>query len=121
MTGAVIAAVIALGMQTHTGYAVHYSPNLMEQVSHNRGMEIVPCMISSPRYELNQWLYVYGHNTGKTLLCRTTDVSHPKDKPRHLEQNLLVELDYNSNWSICGSDKIRRIDCTVSVVEKEFK
>ena len=80
-------------------------------------MPVVDCMISSPTKKLGTWVYVRGKNTGKTLYCRVTDVSAPKDKARHIRNGLVAELDYDSTSIICGSTKLRNDECPVTVTE----
>jgi hypothetical protein len=117
MTGLILEAALlfSMGMQIQTGYAVRYDPNVMERVAIVRGMEQQDCMVSSPVFDIGSWLYVYGKNTKQMLLCQVVDTSHPKDKPRHLQNNLIVELGYNNAIPICGGLNVPRRDCAVIV------
>lgn len=130
MTGlaATAALIWALGAQPHPytaqtargsdqwyeGIAAHYAPGVMERVSRNRGMAIVPCMIASPRHEIGTWVIVEGINTGKRLRCRVTDTSAPQDRARHLRTGLF-ELGWANTMDLCGSTKLRNRDCPVRV------
>jgi hypothetical protein len=90
----------------------------MERVSDVRGMARVGCMVSSPTKPLGAWLYVYGERTRRLLRCRVTDVSHPRDKARHIRMRRVVELGYASTVALCGSTRERVIDCPVVVLDE---
>ena len=108
--------VAALGGTVTQGYAPHYAPGVMERVAHVRQMERVGCMVSSPTLPLGTWMYIYGSRTGALRYCRVTDVSHPRDKARHLRTGRIVELDYPNTLALCGSTKDRPERCPVIVV-----
>jgi len=112
-----VALALTLGagpLHGYDGIAAHYAPGLMEQVSLNRGMPIVGCMIASPRHDIGQWVVVEGRNTGRRLRCRVTDTSHPWDKARHLRTRLF-ELGYANTMDLCGSARLRNDECRVKV------
>src|SRR5512138_1361196 len=74
----------------------------MERVSRNRDLPIVGCMVSSPRYPIGTWVWVWGSNTQTLLRCRVTDISHPRDRARHLRTGREVELGYIEAVRLCG-------------------
>jgi len=98
------------------GYAPHYDPGLMGAVADRRDMAQSSCMVSSPVYPLGTRLYVYGARTGALLRCQVVDVSHPRDKARHLRTKRLVELSYESARALCGTVRGNSIECPVLVV-----
>jgi len=98
------------------GYAPHYAPGLMSKVAHHRDMPPTACMVSSPTLPLGAWVWVYGQRTGALLRCRVTDVSHPRDKARHLRTGRIAELAYEVTARLCGSTRERVIDCPIVVV-----
>jgi hypothetical protein len=107
------------GGTVETGYAPHYAEGLMEQVAHNRDMPVEACMVSSPVHPLDTWLYVYGERTGALLHCKTVDVSHPRDKARHIRTRRVVELSYESARVLCDTTRGRPDECPVIVVRLE--
>ena len=78
----------------------------MEQVSRNRDLPIVSCMVSSPYYDIGEWVYVYGVNTGALRWCRVTDVSRPEHRQRHRRIGWIAELGFNEALSLCGKAHI---------------
>jgi hypothetical protein len=98
----------------YEGIAAHYDSGLMEQVSRNRRMPVVGCMFASPLWKMGSWWRITGVKTGKTRLCRVTDTSMQKDRARHIRTHL-IELDYESAKSICGSVKLANRDCPVRI------
>jgi hypothetical protein len=102
----------------YEGIAAHYDPGLMERVSRNRHMPIVGCMFASPLWKMGSWWRITGVKTGKTLLCRTTDTSMPKDRARHIRTHL-IELDFASAKFICGSTRLANRECPVRIVKAE--
>lgn len=104
------------GGVVESGYAPHYRPGLMAQVSRRRDMPVVACMVSSPVHPLGAWLWVYGERTGALLHCRVTDISHPRDRARHIRTRRVVELDWSVTTQLCGSTRERAIDCPVMVI-----
>ncbi len=88
----------------------------MERVSRNRDLPIVGCMVSSPVYAVGAWVWVYGERTGALLHCRVTDVSHPRDKARHLRMGRIAELGWQNTKALCGRTDERVIDCPIVVV-----
>lgn len=113
-----IAVMAALGADIHTGYAPRYAPGVMEQVSRNRDMPIVECMVSSPRYPIGTELIVIGLNTQAIEHCRVTDASHPRDQVRHLRTRREVELGYEEARRLCGEQAMqaRPEQCPVIVI-----
>jgi len=89
----------------------------MEQVSINRELPIVGCMVSSPRYPIGTWLWIYGHNTGVLLHCRVTDESadtdtsgrgrRESDRQRHLRLGWEAELGNTEARRLCGIKAMR--------------
>jgi len=100
-----------------SGWAPHYSPGLMEQVARHRDMRPVACMVSSPVWPLGTRLWVYGEQTGQLLHCTVVDVSHPRDRARHIRTQRVVELSYEVAEMVCGTTKGRVMDCPVVVVK----
>lgn len=101
----------------HNGYAPHYSPKLMAKVAHRRDIAAIGCLVSSPRYPLLTKLYVYGVKTHTLQACTVVDVSHPRDKARHLRTGREVELSWEDTLHLCGSRKGRPEDCPVIVIK----
>ncbi len=87
--------------QQHSGFAAHYRPGLMDQVSRRRGMPRVPCMIASPYYALGTWVSVRSRKNAKTLHCRITDVPQPHHRARLQKRKIVVELDFRSATILC--------------------
>lgn len=104
------------GTITH-GWAPHYAPGVMERVARNRDMAQAQCMISSPTEPLGSWLWVYGKATGVLLHCRVTDVSHPRDKARHLRTGRLVEIGFNNTRALCGTTRGSVRECPIMVIK----
>lgn len=112
-------AVSLLGGEVQAGYAPRYSPGVMERVSRARDLPLVACMVSSPRYAVGTWLWIYGSNTDTLLHCRVTDVSQTKDRQRHLRTRREVELGYTEAQRLCGAGAMdkRPEQCPVVVVK----
>lgn len=89
----------------------------MDQVSRNRDMPPVACMVSSPVYPLGDWLWVYGQRTDRLLHCRVTDVSHPKHRQGHINRRIWVELSYENTQALCGTTRGSVKECPVLVVK----
>jgi hypothetical protein len=108
-----------LGGEVHAGYAPRYSPGVMERVARVRDLAPVDCMVSSPRYEVGAWIWVYGANTGTLLHCRVTDVSQTRDRARHLRTKREVELGFEEAQRLCGASALdkRPEQCPVIVVK----
>lgn len=67
-------------------------------------MEIVDCMVSSPYYNIGDWLLITSpHNI---QICRKTDTSHPRDSKRHIQTKRIIELDFNSAKKFCNINKV---------------
>ncbi len=111
----ILAAMI--GGDVTTGYAPHYRPGLMAEVAERRGIEQTACMVYSPVYPLGTRLWVYGERTGTLLRCTVVDVSHPRDKARHLRTKRVVELSYEVTRALCGTVKGMARECPVIVVK----
>ena len=112
-------AVSLLGGEVHAGYAPRYSPGVMERVARVRDLAPVDCMVSSPRYDIGAWLWVYGANTGTLLRCRVTDVSQARDRARHLRTKREVELGFEEARRLSGASALdkRPEQCPVIVVK----
>lgn len=92
----------------HNAHATTYAPGLMSQVSRNRGLPIVKCMVSSPFHSKlvgTAWLWVKSKNTGVELYCRVTDTSGGANLLRH-QRNKLFEFDFTSWKKLCGTKRI---------------
>lgn len=114
----ILIALALLGGESMDGYAPRYSPGLMERVSQHRGLEPVPCMVSSPYYGVGTWVYVWSHNKKIPRHCRVTDVSAPQDAPRHKRTRRIIELSYELAIEMCGREFInsRPELCPVTVI-----
>lgn len=84
----------------------HYAPGVMERVARRRGMELVDCMMTSPWHPLNTWIRIESKVNGEVAMCRTTDLSAPRDKRRHQKQRL-IEVDWKTARRLCA---IRRVN-----------
>lgn len=101
----------------HAGHAPYYSAGVMERVSYNRDLPLVGCMISSPRYPIGDWVWVFGSNTGMLLRCRVTDVSadtdtsgrhrRESDRQRHLRLGWEAELGNKEARMLCSAKAMR--------------
>ena len=100
----------------------------MERVSRVRDLPRVDCMVSSPRYPIGTWVWVYGYTTETLLRCRVTDVSADcdttgrgspeSDRQRHMRTKREIEVGYTEALRLCGKaamDK-RPEQCPVLVV-----
>jgi hypothetical protein len=75
-------------------------------------------MVSSPFYDIGTRVIVYGPNTDRALSCVVVDVSHPRDRARHIRTKRVVELGYPAALALCGRKHInhRPEQCPVVVV-----
>ena len=112
-------AAALLGGEVHAGYAPRYAPGVMERVARVRGLEPVGCMVSSARYDVGTWLWVYGVNMDTLLHCRVTDVSQTRDRARHLRTGREIEAGYTEAERLCGASALdkRPEQCPVIVVK----
>ena len=101
------------------GYGPRYSPGVMERVARVRDLSQVGCMVSSPRYQIGEWVWIYGLNTDTLLHCRITDVSQARDRARHLRTRREAELSYPVALALCGRKHInhRPEQCPIIVVK----
>lgn len=83
------------------GYAAHYRPNLMEQVSRNRGLPIVDCMVAAEG-RIGRWLEVRSLLNGNVESCRITDVCAPRDCGRLRKAGILVEFGWTAAKRFCN-------------------
>jgi hypothetical protein len=115
----ILLAVVLYGGELMSGFAPRYSPNLMERVARNRGMDVEGCMVSSPFYDIGTRVIVYGPNTDRALSCTVVDVSHPRDRARHIRTRRITELSYPAALALCGRKHInhRPEQCPVLVVK----
>jgi hypothetical protein len=115
---AILLAVVLYGGEMMSGFAPRYSPGVMERVARNRGMDVAGCMVSSPFYDIGTRVIVYGRNTDRALSCVVVDVSHPRDRARHIRTKRVVELGYPAALALCGRKHInhRPEQCPVVVV-----
>ena len=104
--------------KSHTGFAAHYRPGLMERVARNRGLKPVECMVASPYHRLGTWVTIHSPKQKETLRCRVTDIPQRRHRPALIRRGIVVELDFKSAKVLCG---IRRVAekppraCTVVV------
>ena len=84
------------------GYAAHYRPDVMEQVSANRNMPIVDCMIATAYADLGDWVIVTSHVTGATLTCRVTDIPQDYDRQSIIERGIVVEFGWANTPMMCN-------------------
>lgn len=98
----VIGAAAKETVRTQKGYAAHYSPNVMERVSKNRGMPIVDCMIATPRGPLGEWVTVESRLTGAVKECRITDIAHPRDRANIEKRGIVAEFGYANIKEMCN-------------------
>lgn len=111
-----LAMVLAMcGADCQVGVAPRYAPGLMERVADNRGMAHAACMVSSPTYPLGTRLMVYGVATHTLLDCVVTDVSHPRDRARHIRTRRVVELGFIEAVRLCGQTTEPPGKCPVMV------
>ena len=109
MTRILCAAFLALlplgdGAQrrTQTGSAAHYRPNLMEQVSRNRGLPVVDCMVAvTSDHRIGAWVTVTSHVTGYAERCRITDVCAPRDCGRIARRGIVAEIGWTAARRLC--------------------
>jgi hypothetical protein len=125
-----VAAAIG-GGAVHEGHAPYYAANVMERVSERRGLPQVGCMVSSPRYPLGTWLWVWGRNTGVLLHCRVTDVSadtnttgrgrSESDRQRHIRLGWELELGHTEAIRLCSLTAMREppTGCPIVVIRLE--
>jgi hypothetical protein len=125
----ILLAVVLYSGEMMSGFAPRYGKGGMELVSHNRDLPLVGCMVSSPYYDVGEWVLVYGYNTDRALRCRITDVSDPtvkcrngrceSDKARHIRTKRITELSYPAALALCGRKHInhRPEQCPVLVVK----
>jgi hypothetical protein len=119
----IIAFSITPGGHQQRGFAPRYAPGVMERVARHRHMPIADCMISSPVLPLGTKVTVYGENTHRALECVVVDVSHPRDKARHIRTKRVIELGYASAEAICGKKHMRDppIKCPVTIFWNDEK
>lgn len=109
-----------MGGVVQHGYAPYYSRGGMEVVSRNRDLPFVGCMVSSPVYDVGEWVVIYGVNTDRALRCRITDVSDPtvkcnaagrceSDQQRHIRTKRVTELSYEAALALCGARAMREL------------
>ena len=102
-----------------SGFAPHYAKGVMARVARNRDMLPVACMVSSPVWPLGTELWVFGHATGVLLRCEVFDVSHPRDRARHVRTRRVIEISHENARQLCGSTRGRPVDCPVTIVKLE--
>jgi hypothetical protein len=117
----ILLAVVLYGGEMMGGYAPRYSPNVMERVARNRGMDVEGCMVSSPFYDIGTRVIVYGPNTDRALSCTVVDVSHPRDRARHIRTKRITELSYPAALALCGEQAIKDPPTKCPVIVVRFK
>lgn len=110
---AVLLSVSLAAPAQRSGYAARYRAGLMQQVSRNRGLPIVRCMVASPYHPIGTWVTVSSKYGSRR--CRVTDVPHPKDRKAIVKRGIVIELDHNSALHLCGSIKEPPRKCPVTV------
>jgi hypothetical protein len=98
----------------------HYDKGVMELVSRNRDMPVVPCMIASPTIPIGEWVWVWGRNTKVLRHCRITDTSEARDKARHIRLRR-VELSYEAARALCGAAAMQEppSGCPIIIIRLE--
>ena len=114
----ILIALALLGGEAMDGYAPRYDKNVMERVAVHRDLPPVPCMVSSPNYDVGTWVYVWSATKKVLRHCRVTDVSHPRDRERHIRTKRIVELSYEMAIELCGQEYLhsRPEQCPVTVI-----
>lgn len=121
MTGLIAGAALVFGLGCtgwEDGYAVFYSPGVMEAVAHKRGIAVQPRMLA--------WTQARDGDIGRTRLrvvgpagaatFLVIDLPQTKDKQALIRRGVLVELGYMNRW-ICGASWTGRArDCRVKVM-----
>jgi len=102
----ILIALALLGGEAMDGYAPRYSPGVMGRVAVHRDLPPVPCMVSSPNYDVGTWVYVWSATKKVLRHCRVTDVSHPRDRERHIRTKRIVELSYEMAIELCGHEHL---------------
>lgn len=92
----------SIAVQMYSGYAAHYRPELMQEVSYNRSMPVVDCMIASPYESLGTWLIVRSRYNGAWSWCRVTDIAHPDDRQTIIDRGIVAELSFEQAQRMCG-------------------
>lgn len=100
-------------------YAPHYAENLMPRVAARRGMQPQACMISSAQYEIGEWLWVYGKQTGALLHCQVVDVSQTRHRQGHIARRRLIELSWENTAQLCGTVNGSSAECPVFIMRLE--
>jgi len=103
------------GTEQH-GVAPHYAKGVMEKVAARRGLQPESCMVSSPIHPVGAHVWVWGEKTKVLLRCLVADVSHPRDRARHLRTGRVIELGYASTAAICGNTTGPARECPVWVM-----
>lgn len=103
----ILVAVAVFGGEMMSGFAPRYSPGVMERVATRRGLAPAGCYVSSPFYDIGTRVIVYGANTDRALSCVVADVSHPRDRARHIRTRRVVELGYTEAERLCGTKAMR--------------
>ena len=99
----------------HQGFAPHYSENLMGKVAARRGLSPAACMVSSPRYPVGAWVYVWGVQTKRLRHCKVVDVSAPQHRAGHLARKIEVELSWENARELCGETTGPSRECPIIV------
>lgn len=101
----------------YDGYAVHYSPGVMERVAQYRDLPQEDCMVSTP-YTDNIGSWVIVESPYATLQCQITDVSHPRDKARHIRTGTAAELSFEAAKRLCHITRVAeksKYECPVKI------
>lgn len=99
------------------GYAVHYSPGLMERVAVKRGLEQSECMISSPlTNDLGATIIV--ESEWGAMACQVTDVSQPRHRKAQLRTKTYVEFNFEAAKKMCNITRVAekpRTACPITI------
>lgn len=86
------------------GYAAHYGVGRMERAAQLHGLSATKCMVASSWYPLGTWLDVKSHVTERTLRCRVSDVTHPRDVREVRRRNIVIEFGAANIKAMCNLD-----------------
>ena len=88
-------------------------------MARNRGLAYPACAISSPYWPIGTRVWVYGLATDRLEHCTVIDVSHARDRARHIRTKRVAELGYDEARRLCPSLAGRPDDCPILVVRME--
>lgn len=112
-----VALFLTQNVTPYKGYAVHYSPGLMERVANKRGLEQAECMISSPLTNDIGAIIIVESEWG-TMACQVTDVSQPRHRKAQLRTKTYVEFNFEAAKKMCNITKVAekpRTACPITI------